>query len=189
MQDSKILLTNYPRIYQRPSFVMMGDNSRTIDIVCGYDVELDNHQVTLNIARDLIIALLTFDKIYIEGDHVWDILQVWGSEYVKELLRLHILCIIPDQELNPVMIREGNGDWKHGFFPYAQSYILAGHENEPPSQEVHKWSHIENKFHHHGFQGIEANTILCLIDENSVDIGNDLLLNFDSQSSVNGNDK
>lgn len=172
MQDSNILLTNYPRIYQRPSFVMMGDNSRTIDIVCGYDVKLDNHQVTLSIARDLIIALLTFDKIYIEGDHVWDILQVWGSEYVKELLRLHILCIIPDQELNPVMIREGNGDWKHGFFPYAQSYILAGHENELPSQDVHKWSHIENTFHHHGFQGIEANAILCLIDENSVDIGN-----------------
>ena len=172
MQDSKILITNYPRIYERPSFAMIGDNSRTLDIVCGYDIKVDNRQVTLNIARDLITSLLTFDKIYIEGNHVWDILQVWGSEYVKELLRLHILCIIPDQELNPVMMRKGNGEWEHGFFPYAQSYMLPGHENEPPSHDIHKWSHIENIFHHHGFQGIEANTILCLIDENSVDIGN-----------------
>jgi hypothetical protein len=85
-----------------------------MDIVCGYDIKVDNHQVTLNIARDLITALLTFDKIYIEGNHIWDILQVWGSEYVKELLRLHILCVIPDQELNPVMMREGKGEWKHG---------------------------------------------------------------------------
>lgn len=27
MQDSKILIKNYPRIYQRPSFVMVGDSS------------------------------------------------------------------------------------------------------------------------------------------------------------------
>ena len=171
MQGSKILITNYPRIYQRPSFVMVGDESRTLDIVCGYDIKLDNHQVTLNIARDLITALLTFDNIYIEGNHIWDILQVWGSEYVKELLRLHILCIIPDQELNPVMKREGKGEWDHGFFSYAQGYVIVGHENEKPQQQIHTWSHIENTFHHHGFQGIEANTILYLIDESSVDIG------------------
>lgn len=171
MQDSKILITNYPRIYQRPSFVMVGDDRKTMDIVCGYDVKLDNHQVTLNIARDLITALLSFDKIYIEGNHIWDILQVWGSEYVKELLRLHILCIIPDQELNPVMMREGNGEWKHGFFSYAQGYVIEGHENEKTQQKVHKWSHIENTFHHHGFQGLEANAILYLIDDNSVEIG------------------
>ena len=42
MQGSKILITNYPRIYQRPSFVMVGDKSRTLDIVCGYDIKLDN---------------------------------------------------------------------------------------------------------------------------------------------------
>jgi hypothetical protein len=110
MQTTKILITNFPRIYQRPSFVMVGDESKTMDIVCGYDIKVDNHQVTLNIARDLITALLTFDKIYIEGNHIWDILQVWGSEYVKEFLRLHILCVIPDQELNPVMMREGKGN-------------------------------------------------------------------------------
>lgn len=171
MQTTKILITNFPRIYQRPSFVMVGDESKTMDIVCGYDIKVDNHQVTLNIARDLITALLTFDKIYIEGNHIWDILQVWGSEYVKELLRLHILCVIPDQELNPVMMREGKGEWKHGFFSYAQGCVVVGHENEKPQHEIHKWSHIENTFHHHGFQGIEANTILYLIDENSVELG------------------
>ncbi len=170
--ESKILITNYPRIYQRPSFVMVGNESKTMDIVCGYDVKLDNHQVTLNIARDLITAMLSFDKIYIEGNHIWDILQVWGSEYVKELLRLHVLCIIPDQELNPVMMREGNGEWKHGFFSYAQGSVTIGHENEKPQQKIHKWSHIENTFHRYGFHGLEANAILYLIDENSVEIGN-----------------
>ena len=58
MQDSKILITNYPRIYERPSFAMIGDNSRTLDIVCGYDIKVDNRQVTLNIARDLITSSL-----------------------------------------------------------------------------------------------------------------------------------
>jgi hypothetical protein len=69
------------------------------------------------------------------------------------------------------MIREGKGEWKHGFFSYAQGYVIVGHENEKPQHEIHKWSHIENTFHHHGFQGIEANTILYLIDENSVELG------------------
>lgn len=126
MQESKILITNYPRIYQRPSFAMVGDESRTMDIVCGYDVKLDKHQVNLNVTRDLITALLTFDKIYIEGNHIWDILQVRGSEYVKELLRLHILCIIPDQELNPVMMREGKGEWNHGFSHMHKAMSLLG---------------------------------------------------------------
>ena len=52
MQESKILITNYPRILQRPSFTRVDDESKSIDIICGYDVKLDNHQVTLNIARD-----------------------------------------------------------------------------------------------------------------------------------------
>jgi len=165
MQESKILITNYPRIYQRPSFEMVGDESKTLDVVCGYDVKLDNRQVTLNIARDLIMAMLTFDKIYIEGNNIWDILQVFGSNNVKELLRLHILCVIPDQELNPVMIREGNGKWKHDFLSYA-----LGNGDEISVNKIHKWSHVEENFHRFNFHGQEANTILYLIDENSVEI-------------------
>ncbi|MCD8572462.1 MAG: hypothetical protein LRY48_03985 [Bacteroides graminisolvens] len=123
MFESKIFITNYPRISQRPSFIQIGDSRKRLDIVSGYDIKVDNQDVTLQIARDLITALLAFDKIYIEGNHLFDIIQVWGSEYIKELLRMNILCVIPDQELNPVMIREGNGEWKHGFFPYPQGNV------------------------------------------------------------------
>lgn len=171
MSESRILITNYPKIYQRPTFEMIGDKRKTLNVVCGYDFHLDNREVTLQIARDLITALLSFDKIYIEGNHIWDIMQVWGSTYVKELLRLHILCVIPDQELNPVMIQENNGKWKHGFFPYTQGYVLNGHEHEAINESFNKWSHVEACFKRHDFKGLEARTILYLIDENSVDIG------------------
>lgn len=172
MLESKILITNYPNIYQRPSFEMVGDKSKTLNVVCGYDIQINNHEVTLQIARDLITALLSFDKIYIEGNHIGDIIQVWGSDYVKELLRLHLLCIIPDQELNPVMIQENGGEWKHGFFPYPQESVLIGQEYKLIKSNINKWSHIENRFQKIGFQGLEAKTILYLIDENSVNIGN-----------------
>lgn len=171
MSESRILITNYPKIYQRPTFEMIGDKRKTLNVVCGYDFHLDNREVTLQIARDLITALLSFDKIYIEGNHIWDIMQVWGSTYVKELLRLHILCVIPDQELNPVMIQENNGKWKHSFFPYTQGYVLNGHEHEAINESFNKWSHVEACFKRHDFKGLEARTILYLIDENSVDIG------------------
>ena len=172
MLESKILITNYPNIYQRPSFEMVGDKSKTLNVVCGYDIQINNHEVTLQIARDLITALLSFDKIYIEGNHIGDIIQVWGSNYVKELLRLHLLCIIPDQELNPVMVQENGGEWKHGFISYPQESVPIGQEYKPIKSNINKWSHIENRFQKIGFQGLEAKTILYLIDENSVNIGN-----------------
>lgn len=171
MSESRILITNYPKIYEQPTFEVIGNRRKTLNIVCGYDFQVDKREVTLQIARDLITALLSFDKIYVEGNHIWDIIQVWGSAYVKELLRLHILCIIPDQELNPVMIQENNGKWKHGFFPYTQGYVYVGREHEAVNNKIHKWSHIENRFKKNDFYGLEANTILYLIDENAVDFG------------------
>lgn len=167
MQESKILITNYPRPYQCPSFEMVGDASKTIDIVCGYDIKLDKRQVVLNIARDLIMALLTFDRIYIEGMQICDIIQVFGSENLKKLLRLHILRIIPDQELVPVMMREDGGEWRHDFFAYA-----IGSDEDMTSDNIHKWSHIEEGFRRRNFQGADANAILYLVDENSVEINN-----------------
>lgn len=172
MLESKILITNYPNIYQRLPFEMVGDKRKTLNVVCGYDIQVNNHEVTLQIARDLITALLSFDKIYIEGNHIGDIIQVWGSDYVKELLRLNLLCIIPDQELNPVMIQENGGEWKHGFFSYPQESVPIGQEYKPIKSNINKWSHIENRFQKIGFHGLEAKTILYLIDENSVNIGN-----------------
>lgn len=171
MSESRILITNYPKIYQRPTFEMIGDKRRTLNVVCGYDFHIDKREITLQIARDLITALLSFDKIYIEGNHIWDIIQVWGSTYVKELLRLHILCVIPDQDLNPVMMQEDNGEWKHDFFSYPQGCVYVGREHEAVNNIIHKWSHIENRFKQHGIDGLEARTILYLIDDNSVDIG------------------
>lgn len=167
MQESKILITNYPRILQRPSFTRVDDESKSIDIICGYDVKLDNHQVTLNIARDLIMALLTFDRIYIEGMQICDVIQVFGSENLKKLLRLHILSIIPDQELVPVMMRENGGEWRHDFFSYA-----IGRDDDMSNEDIHKWSHIEEGFRRFNFQGPDANAILYLVDENSVEIDN-----------------
>lgn len=172
MLESKILITNYPNIYQRLPFEMVGDKRKTLNVVCGYDIQVNNHEVTLQIARDLITALLSFDKIYLEGNNIGDIIQVWGSDYVKELLRLNLLCIIPDQELNPVMIQENRGEWKHGFISYPQGNALTDQKSEYVKSNIHKWSHIENRFQKIGFQGLEAKTILYLIDENSVNIGN-----------------
>ena len=171
MDESKILITNYPRINQYASFVEIGNENETLEIICGYDIKVDAHEITLQIARDLITALLTFDKIYIEGHRVVDLIQVLGSINLKELLRLHLLCLIPDQELNPVMMKKKDGNWQHGFFAYAQSSYVNGCL-QSNYDNIHKWSHIENWFNQHNFKGVEAQTILYLIDENSIDIGN-----------------
>ena len=175
MEESKIFIANYPNPLQRPSFVDENDRSKTLEVLCGYDTQINSHEVTLQIARDLITALLTFDRIYIQGNNVWDVMQVWGSTYVKELLRLHILCIIPDQELNPAMLNDGRNSWKCDFFSYP-----IGNSLDYNPDKIDRWTHIEFCFNKHGFKGIEANAILYLIDENSANINSK---NF--QSKVN----
>lgn len=174
MDESKIFITNYPRITQNASFAQIGNEKNTIDIICGYDIKVNSHEITIQIARDLITALLTFDKIYIEGKHITDIIQVFGNDNIKKMLRLHLLSIIPDQELNPVMLKHGNGNWEHGFFPYSQGYCTKNNAQASNIKldNIHKWSHIENWFNKKNYKGIETQTILYLIDENSVDIGN-----------------
>ena len=56
LTDTKILLSNYPNIRQEVPFGQVGGNE-TIDIQCGYDIKVDAHQVTLQIASDLITAI------------------------------------------------------------------------------------------------------------------------------------
>lgn len=164
--NSKILLTNYPRIQQQAQFETVPSKKR-LDIVVGYDINVDNKAITRQIANDLIIALLTYDTIYVEGAHISDIIQVWGSEYLKELLRLKLIQVIPDQELNPAIKRE-SGFWNVGFFAYPQGMV----EKDKPLLpfQPHKWSHIENKFSRENYVGKDANALIYLIDENSADV-------------------
>lgn len=163
LTDTKILLSNYPNIRQEASFGQVGGNE-VIDIQCGYDIKVDSHQVTLQIANDLITAILTYDQVYIEGSHIWDVLQVFGSLYIEELLRADILHFIPDNTLNPVMMRKSDKVWRPDFFPYTSS--VANNKGETVFEPLQaEWSEIEVKFFHKKIGGKEAQALLYLIDE------------------------
>ena len=163
LTDTKILLSNYPNIRQEVPFGQVG-GKETIDIQCGYDIKVDAHQVTLQIASDLITAILTYDHVYIEGNHIWDVLQVFGSIYIGELLRSDILHFIPDNRVNPVMMRKSDKEWRPDFFPYTSA--VANQNGDivfKPVQE--EWSEIEVKFFHQKISGPEAQALLYLIDD------------------------
>lgn len=163
LTDTKILLSNYPNIRQELPFGQVGGNE-TIDIQCGYDIKVDAYQVTLQIASDLITAILAYDHVYIEGNHIWDVLQVFGSIYIGELLRSDILHFIPDNRVNPVMMRKSDKVWRPDFFPYTSAVVNQNGETVfKPVQE--EWSEIEVKFFHQKIGGPEAQALLYLIDD------------------------
>ncbi len=163
LTDTKILLSNYPNIRQEVSFEKVGGDE-IIDIQCGYDIIVDPHQVTLQIANDLIIAILTYDHIYIEGSHIWDVLQVFGSVYIEELLRADVLHFIPDNTLNPVMMRKSDKVWRPDFFPYSSG--VANDKGDTVFEPLQaEWSEIEKTFYHKKIGGKEAQALLYLIDE------------------------
>lgn len=163
LTDTKILLSNYPNMRQEVPFRQVG-GKEVIDIQCGYDIQVDAHQVTLQIANDLITAILAYDKVYIEGNHIWDVLQVFGSIYIKELLRADILHFIPDNLINPVMMRESDKIWKPSFFPYSSA--VANEKGETVFKPVQdEWSEIEITFYHKKIACKEAQALLYLIDE------------------------
>lgn len=163
LTDTKILLSNYPNMRQEVPFGQVG-GKEVIDIQCGYDIQVDAHQVTLQIANDLITAILAYDKVYIEGNHIWDVLQVFGSIYIEELLRADILHFIPDNLINPVMMRESDKIWKPSFFPYSSA--VANEKGETVFKPVQdEWSEIEITFYHKKIAGKEAQALLYLIDE------------------------
>ena len=163
LTDTKNLLSNYPNMRQEVPFGQVG-GKEVIDIQCGYDIQVDAHQVTLQIANDLITAILAYDKVYIEGNHIWDVLQVFGSIYIEELLRADILHFIPDNLINPVMMRESDKIWKPSFFPYSSA--VANEKGETVFKPVQdEWSEIEITFYHKKIAGKEAQALLYLIDE------------------------
>lgn len=160
--NTKILLSNYPRIQQEMILESVGSKD-TLEVLCGYDYKLDNHQITLQIANDIITAILTYDKVYIEGTNIWSVLQVFGQNYIKELLKCDILHFVPDNTLSPVMIRSNNR-WSPNFISYTSGCFNEKHEIVfKPIQE--EWGEIETKFYRKGLPPKEAQALLYLIDD------------------------
>lgn len=183
LTDSKILLSNYPRLQQSLPFTEVGGKNK-IDILCGYDIHVDSHQVTLQIANDLITAILSFDNIFIEGAHIWDVYQVFGSEFLDELLREGILHFIPDNLLNPVMKRDSDMIWKPDFFPYPCA--LANKSGElvfTATQE--EWGKIETTLFRNGIKGIETQAFLYLVDDKKVDINQEKVKELALKETIN----
>lgn len=178
MKKTSILLTNYPEIQEYASFEKIGGHD-TLSIMSGYDFpkSIDNKVVTNQIANDLLLGLLAYDEVIIEASHLWDIIQVWGSNYVKELLRLRIVRVVNDSLLNPVMRKMNNEKWKVDFFPFTQ-----GLYKDQTKQDIKfnhgSWNHIAVKFHRNNFKGIEAETILLLVDEGAKKIDENKIISM-----------
>lgn len=183
MKKTSILLTNYPSIQEYASFGKIGGHD-TINIRSGYDFpkSIDKKVVTNQIANDLILGLLAYDEVIIEASHFWDIIQVWGSNYIKELLRQRIIRIVNDSILNPVMLKMNSENWHVDFFPFTQSLY-----NDLTKQDIKfnhgPWNHIAVKFHRNNFKGIEAETILMLIDEGAKKIDENKILSIASKET------
>ena len=156
---------------QTATFVRMDGDGRGEDelkIFTGYDISVDNHEVTLNIARDMIAALLTYDEVFILGNNITDVIQVWGTDYLKELLRSHLLKAIPDVDLNPVLIKGKEGKWRQDFFGYA-----SGCENLDTNETIRfdgPFGHVENWLIKKGLSMTERNAIIYLLQDNAVQI-------------------
>lgn len=130
MDESKILITNYPSVYQHLTLGRVNNVQETIEVRFGYDLKINSSVMFLQMTRDFITALLSFDKIYIEGNSIWNIIPILGCDGLKELLRLHILCIISDQNLNPAVITE-NHICKYDFLSY---FLGRGNKRKQYSQ-------------------------------------------------------
>lgn len=163
MNKSAILITNFPNPYQELVFANLKYKEQHIHAKFGYDIKFNYNETALQTARDLITALLTFDKIYIEGNHIEYLVSIFGSEKLKELLRLHLLCIIPDYELNPVVVEKAPNEWVPDFFSYAIS------DGKFASEKESKWNYIEYILYKYEVSKLDTRVLLYLIDENSTD--------------------
>lgn len=163
-EPTKILLANYPKINQRASFQQV-DGTNVIDIITGYDIDVEPEKVTLQIVSDLAIAMLTYDQVYLLGNNVYDVVQVWTSDCFKILLREGIIKVIPDGELNPVLKKEADGNWKHDFWGYSNGCIdLSTNQS---NYFKHPLGNIENSLFKKGLPQQDINTLLYLIQDNA----------------------
>lgn len=172
MTESKILLANYPKIRQECTF-QNSEKGSLIDVITGYDINPNCHEVTIRICRDLINAIISFDYIYIYASNIWDITSVIGTENFKELLRNNIFRVITDKELNPVMLKESGREWTCDFFGYSTGYNLIK-ENRDVMHNG-KWGHVECEFEHHNVPFKDANAIIYMIDEAGVSFDDEQL--------------
>lgn len=157
-------MANYPKINQRASFQQV-DGTNVIDIITGYDIEVEPEKVTLQIVNDLAIAMLTYDQVYLLGSNVYDVVQVWTSDCFKILLREGIIKVIPDGELNPVLKKEADGNWKHDFWGYSNGCIdLSTNQSK---YFKHPLGNIENSLYKKGLPQQDINTLLYLIQDNA----------------------
>jgi hypothetical protein len=163
LTDTKILLSNYPKFQQQVPFQKVGSDE-TLEILYGYDIKVDNHQVTLQIINDLIIAILTYDHVYMLGNNIWDVLSVFGSKNLGKLLRANILHFIPDNMLSPVMMKMHNGVWRPDFFGYP-SGVSDGKGGSAFQAVQEEWGKIETIFYKKGINGKEVQAFLYLVDE------------------------
>ena len=163
LTDSKILLSNYPSFRENVPFQKVGSDE-TVDLLYGYDIKVDVHQVTLQIINDLLTAILTYDHVYIEGHHIWDVLSVFGSVNLEKLLRGGILHFIPDNKLSPVMMKRKDGVWRPDFFGYA-SGVYGDNGNLIFKATQQEWGSIETTFYDKGIKGQDAQAFLYLVDE------------------------
>lgn len=163
LTDTRILLSNYPKFQQKVPFQKVGSDE-TLEILYGYDVKVDDHQITLQIINDLITAILAYDHVYILGNNIWDVLSVFGSINLQKLLRGNILHFIPDNELSPVMMKMSDGVWKPDFFGYPNG-VGDGKGGFVFRAVQEEWGNIETTFYEKGIKGKEAQAILYLIDE------------------------
>lgn len=164
---TKILLANYPKLNQTALFEQVGGKDR-LDIFTGYDIQVDSREVTKSIIRDLVLALLTYDEVWLLGNNVTDVMQVWGADCLKEFLRLHILKVVPDSGMNPVLKRDPGGEWRHDFFGYS-----TGSKNLGTGEDVFfsgPFGNVENWMYQRGMASSERNAIEILLEENSASI-------------------
>ena len=165
MEKTKIFLANYPKVNQTALFSQIG-GSEELEVFSGFDLNPDSKDVTLSIARDLITALLTYDEVYILGNNVLDVAQVWGLDNLEELSRSGIVRAIPDLELNPVLKRKKGGKWQPDFFSYAN-----GSEDRGSGERVlfeGKLGHVENRLFKRGVCQTERNRVLYLLEDNLI---------------------
>lgn len=171
LSNTKILLSNYPRLRENVPFQKVGSDE-TMDILYGYDIKVDAHQVTLQITNDLLTAVLTYDQVYIEGHHIWDVLLVFGSANIERFLRDGILHFIPDNKLSPVMMKRKDGVWRPDFFGYT-SGIFDDNGNFIFKAVQQEWGSIETTFYEKGIKGPDAQAFLYLVDEHKMVVDQD----------------